>query len=111
MKLTILGFLLVLTGCVTLEPATTTRDRITYAEGQYHGFVDALSSSLNAGEVSSIAAGNIAAQADDVNKVLILAAEADAAGDLSTANGKLTAALVALQALQDELRAEKGRKK
>lgn len=103
---------LALAGCASLgnEKPTTFRDQLAYAEAAHTGVIDALDSSLNAGMISSVAAGNVAAQADSAELALDAARAAYAAGDTAGANAKLVVALSALQALQDYLRAQGAKK-
>lgn len=111
-RIALIACALALSACATspLEPATSLVDRITYAEGQYHGALDAVDSSLKAGTISSLTAQNITAQADDAQLILLAAKSAAEAGDIDTANAQLTLALTALHSLQDYLRAQGAQK-
>lgn len=111
-RLTVFACLVVLAACAatgTVAPETFNQ-RLAYAEGVHSAVLDATDSSLNAGTLSSVAAGNIAAQADTAQTLLTAAKTADAAGDPTTANSKLAVALTALQGLQDYLRAQGAKK-
>ncbi len=107
--LTLLGFLLVLTGCQSLgnEPAQTFSQKLAYAEGVHTAVLDATNSSLSAGTLSSADAETIAKGSDNAQTLLVAAKTAYEAGDETGANAKLATALTALQALQDYLRSHR----
>ncbi|MES1993180.1 MAG: hypothetical protein V4457_06145 [Pseudomonadota bacterium] len=105
--LTLFAFALVLTGCASLgtEKADTFKTQLAYAEGIHSAVVDATTSSVNAGTLSSADAETVGKGADNAQLILVSAKTAYAAGDTAGANAKLATALTALQALQDYLRA------
>ncbi len=105
--LTLLGFLLVLTGCQSIEPAKGFKQQLAYAESTHTAVLDATNSSLSAGTLSSADAETIAKGADNAQTLLVAAKTAYEAGDEAGANAKLATALTALQALQDYLRAHR----
>lgn len=105
---TILAFALVLAGCMTAPQGF--REQLAAAEATHNAVIDATDSSLNAGTISSTAAGNIAQQADNAQKMLEAAKDAYIAGDTAGANSKLAIALTALTTLQDYLRAQGAKK-
>lgn len=107
MKLTILGFLLVLVGCASLgnEKADTFRQQLAYAEGVNSAVIDATTSSYTAGTLAAEDARSLEIKADQAQTLLVAAKSAYAAGDVAGAQSKLAIALTALQALQDYLRA------
>ncbi len=107
--LTLLAFLIVLTGCQSIgtEPAQTFKQRLAYAEATHTAVLDATTSSLNAGTISSEEAETVSKGADNVQTLLLAAKAADQAGDTAGANAKLATALTALQALQDYLRSHR----
>lgn len=105
---TMFAFALVLSGCVTVPQGF--KEQLIYAEGMHNAVLDATDSSLNAGTISSITAGNIAGQADNAQKAIEAAKDAFIAGDTAGANSKLAIALTALTTLQDYLRAQGAKK-
>jgi len=109
---TLLAFALVLVGCASLgnEPAQSFKQRLAYAEGVHTAVLDATTSSLNAGTISSAEAQSVATKADEAQVVLEAAKTAYAAGDVEGADSKLAIALTALQTLQDYLRSHGGAK-
>lgn len=102
----------ILTGCASLgnEPAQTFNQRLAYAEGVHTAVLDAATSSISAGTVSSASGLTILNEADKAQVALNAAEAAHAAGDEAGANAKLVTALAALQALQDFLRSQGGAK-
>ncbi len=104
--LTLLGFLLVLTGCQSLgtEPAQTFSQRLAYAVGVHTAVLQAATSSVEAGTLSADDAQNVLKKADDAKVILDAAKAAHDAGDEAGADSKLATALTALTALQDYLR-------
>ncbi len=105
--LTLLAFLIVLTGCQSVEPAKTFGQQLAYAEGIHTAILDATNSSLSAGTISSADAETIAKGADGAQTLLEASKAAYEAGDTAGANAKLATALTALQALQDYLRSHR----
>ncbi len=105
---TLLAFAIVLVGCASLgnEKAETFRQQLAYAEGVHTSVIDATTSSLNAGTITSAEAESVAKQADNAQLILKASKTAYEAGDSAGANAKLATALTALQALQDFLRAK-----
>lgn len=101
---TILVLTVILAGCVT-NPVGF-REQLATAEATHTAVIDAVDSSLNAGTINSITAGNLAAQADDAQKVLQAAKDAYIAGDTGAAQNKLAVAIEALTVLQNYLRAQ-----
>jgi hypothetical protein len=109
---TLFAFAIVLSACANMgnEPAQTFPQRLAYAVGVHTAILQATTSSLTAGTITSGVAETVLAQADAANVALDAAKVAYDAGDLTTANGKLVLALTALQALQDYLRSHAGSK-
>jgi ABC-type uncharacterized transport system auxiliary subunit len=109
---TLFAFAIVLAGCASMgnEPAQTFGQRFAYAVGVHTAILQATTSSLTAGTITSGVAETVLAQADTAKVALDAAKAAYDAGDPTTANGKLVLALTALQALQDYLRAHAGSK-
>jgi len=98
---------LLLVGCAALglAPAQTLNQKIAYAYGTHTAVLQATTTSLSAGKISSADATQVLKLADD-SKVLLDAATAlSVSGDTTGANNKLTLAVSALTALQAYLSA------
>ncbi len=109
--LTLLGFLLVMTGCASMgivQPQTFDQ-RWSYAVGLEKSVIQATDSSLNAGAVSITDAEVIQKQAQTALDALHLARTAADSGDQTGADNKLAISLTVLTALQDYLRSHGGK--
>ncbi len=107
---------LMLSACATfgVDKPQGFKQNLTYAEAQYHAAVDAIDSSLNAGEIGSAMAESLVKKADAANALLVDAKTAyvlacgsrdnDPTCTDPTAQDKLSLALVSLTALQAFLR-------
>lgn len=105
---TVMAFILVLTGCQSLgtEPAQTFNQKLAYAVGVHTAVLQATTSAVTAGTLSSDEAATVLKGADNAKLGLDAAKAANEAGDAAGANSKLAIALTSLTALQDYLRSK-----
>lgn len=108
---TLVGFLLVLVGCVTTgtEPPQSFHDRLAYAVGIYKGVERTVEISVENKSMDPSNGDAILKQAETAMVVLETAKAADEAGDVAGADTKLATALVVLNALQSYLNAQGGK--
>jgi hypothetical protein len=95
---------------LALEPAQTFNDKLAYAVATHTAVLQATTSAVTAGTLSSDEAATVLKGADNAKLALDAAKAAHEAGDEAGANTKLATALTALQALQDYLRSHGGAK-
>jgi hypothetical protein len=98
---------ILIAGCASLgtEPAQTFSQKLAYGYATHTAVLQATTSALTAGTISSADAESILKQADTARAGLDAAKQAHDAGDISGGDSKLAIALTGLQALQDYLRA------
>ena len=99
--------LLLLAACNSLGTVApeTFNQKLAYGIAAHTAVLQATTSAVTAGTLSSSDAESVLKQADTAKAVLDAAQTANAAGDTAGAGSKLATALTALQALQDYLRA------
>lgn len=101
--------LLLLAGCasVGLAPATTFDERLAYAVSQNAAVRQAAANSLDAGEIKVEDAQYVLKTTDETRTLLDAAKAASGAGDIKTAEGRLSVAVNVLTTLQSYLRGRK----
>lgn len=100
---------LLLTGCASigLAPATTFDERLAYAVSQNAAVRQAAANSLDAGEIQLQDAQYVLKTTDETRTLLDAAKAAIGAGDIKTAEGRLSVATTVLTTLQSYLRSKK----
>lgn len=98
-----------LEGCAALgvSQAQTFNEKLAYGYGVHTAVLQAATSAVNAGQLSSADAMKILSDADNAKVVLDGAGAAYAAGDAAGANSKLTIATSLLTAVQAYLQTHK----
>jgi hypothetical protein len=101
-KLLIALLLSLLASCALTGTATpqTFNQKLAYAYGLHTAVLQATTTAVTAGTLSSANATKVLAKADDAKAVLDAANSAYAAGDAAGANSKLAIATAALSAIQ-----------
>jgi hypothetical protein len=105
-KLSIAPLLLILVACAQLglEPAQTFDERLAYAVAQNAAVRQAAANSLNAKEIEVTDAQFVLKTTDEARTLLDAASAASGAGDVSTAEGRLSLAANVLVQVQNYLR-------
>lgn len=100
-------FLVAACASVGLQSATTFDERLAYAVSQNAAVRQAAANSLDAGEIKVEDAKFVLKTTDEARTLLDAAKVASGAGDVSTAEGRLSLAVSVLSQLQTYLRAKK----
>lgn len=100
---------LLLAGCASigLAPATTFDERLAYAVANNAAVRQAAANSLDAGEIQLQDAQYVLKTTDETRTLLDAAKSASGAGDIQTAEGRLSVAVNVLSTLQAYLRSKK----
>lgn len=100
---------LLVAGCATigLAPATSFDERLAYAVSQNAAVRQAAANALDAGEIQLQDAQFVLKTTDESRTLLDAAKVASGAGDISTAEGRLSVAVTVLANLQTYLRSKK----
>jgi hypothetical protein len=105
-KLLVIPFLFVLTACASLglAPASSFEERLAYAVSQNAAVRNAAATSLEVGDIDLEDARTVLKITDEARTLLDAARVASGAGDLSTAEARLSLATTLLVKLQQHLR-------
>lgn len=100
---------LLLVGCASLglAPASSFDERLAYAVSQNAAVRQAAAASLRARDIDVETAQSVLKITDEARSLIDGARLAAGAGDISTAEGRLSLAVTVLQKLQAHLRAKK----
>jgi hypothetical protein len=106
-----LAFLMVVVGCAALgiQQPKSIEERLAYAYASHTAVLQATTSSLNVGAITSADAERILSESDTARTALDAAQVAIGAGDVSTAEGRLAAAVAILTQLQAYLHSKSAR--
>lgn len=102
--------LLLIAACAQMgvAPAQTFNQKLAYGVGMHTAVLQATTSAVTSGALSSSDAEAVLKQADTARSVLDAAAAANTVGDLTSANNKLALALAALTTLQNYMNTHGG---